>query len=109
MLPNTVTLSNAEAVITVVLFSAAVVGCISFWMAYLNETRRRKFEKEMAQRRLVQLERFVEFHNAQSRLENTVRQQQADQPAVTLPVTHCERRERRRRFLPLEGNANGTG
>lgn len=41
-------------------------------------------------------------------LEQIVAAQAATQSPVSVPVTHCERRERRRRFLPLEDNPNAT-
>lgn len=39
-------------------------------------------------------------------LERIVAAQTANQSPVSVPVTHCERRERRRRFLPLEDVAH---
>lgn len=109
MNPNTVTLSNIDAGIITVAFSVLAITTVCLWVFYSNEKRRRLFEREMHQRRLVQLERCVEFYNERDRLAEAVSRQRADAPAVTLPVTHCERRERRRRFLPLEGDTDGAG
>lgn len=41
-------------------------------------------------------------------LERIVAAQAADHPPVSIPVTNCERRERRRRFLPLEDRPDAT-
>lgn len=41
-------------------------------------------------------------------LERIVAAQTANQSPVSVPVTNCERRERRRRFLPLEDNRDAA-
>lgn len=102
-------LNRVEVFAVYGVLAALTVAAVYFWMRYANEHRRRLFEQEMHRRRLVQLERCVEFYNERDRLAEVVRRQRADTPAVTLPLTHCERRDRRRRFLPLEGDTNGAG
>lgn len=79
------------------------------WALYQDEKTRRRSEKEAYRRHLAQLERCIDFFKERDRLAEIVRRQVADQPVVHVPVTHCERRDRRRKFLPLEGNQDESG
>jgi hypothetical protein len=108
MTPNIVTLSNVEVFVAAVVLIVFAVATVCLWVSYANEKRRRLFEQEMHRRRLVQLERCVDMYRERDRLEAVVRRQVDDRPAVTLPVTHCERLERRRRFLPLEDSSHAA-
>lgn len=109
MTPNSLTLSSVEVFVVYGVVSVLMAATICLWICYANEKRRRLFDQEMHRRRLVQLERGLAFFTERDRLAEAVRLQRADTPTVTLPVTHCERRDRRRRFLPLESNTDGTG
>lgn len=95
-----------------VMFGIFIGACLGgmlvlfMWARYQDEKVRRLSEKESNRRRQEQLERCIAFFNERDRLAEAVRRQVADVPAVTLPVTDCERRDRRRRFLPLEGQSD---
>jgi hypothetical protein len=108
MIDNTITLSSLEVAIIHGAFLGLFVALIYFWVRYANEKQKRLSEQNIRGRRIVQLERCIEFFKERDRLEEVVRRQRAEASAVTLPVTHCERRERRRRFLPLEQDNNAA-
>lgn len=106
MTPNTV--SPLDSLMIGFCLGAGISGVLAFfvWARYQEEKVRRNSEKESHRRRCEQLERCIDFFNERDRLAEAVRRQISDVPAVTLPVTDCERRERRRRFLPLEGQSD---
>lgn len=74
----------------------------------LRESMRRRHEQRLQDR----VEMFQNMWRDESfrreRLEQTIAAQRSDQSPVSVPVTHCEHRERRRRFLPLEDNTNAA-
>lgn len=107
------TADNREIIVICVVFIfMAAVFLPVLMISMLEDRRLRKRLRERAEERersRADLLRRIEEDIQRSRqvhLEQEVQQQIADRPAVSLPVTHCERRERRRRFLPLEEGAN---
>lgn len=67
------------------------------WQDYDYKKRKRKYEEERAQR-----DAAFNLHIAHMReIATAVAQQKQDHPAITVPVTRCDRQERRR-VLKLE-------
>jgi hypothetical protein len=110
MTPN----SPNEAVF--VLLVVSVMACISLPLILFEmaETKRRRMrmKQQHEQRTQDRAEMFLQMwqHEAirREQLERIVAAQAANQSPVSVPVTHCERRERRRRFLPLEDSSNAA-
>jgi len=90
----------------VICISFVVMAAVFLPILLISMLEDRRLRKRMAERRrhneelLRQINENAE-RGRQARLVQEVQRQAADHPAVTLPVTHCERRSRRR-FLPLE-------
>lgn len=76
------------------------------------ETQRRRMrmkqrhEDRLQERASMLLDMWRDESNRRQELEQIVAAQAADHSPLAVPVTHCERRERRRRFLPLEVKDN---
>lgn len=75
----------------------AVPVLATFWQNREYEARKRRYDEERAR---IDREFRLRAERRREILAAVARQQQ-DQPAVTVPVTHCERHERRR-ILKLE-------
>jgi serine phosphatase RsbU (regulator of sigma subunit) len=114
MMPNLETAADSREllVICVVFASMAAVFLPILFFSIAEDRRLRKRMQERAAERehqRVELLRLIDENirrNQQARLEQEVQRQLADNTAVTLPITLCERRDRRRRFLPLEEHTN---
>jgi inner membrane protein involved in colicin E2 resistance len=66
-----------------------------------DKNNRRRVKQHQEERRAAQL-----AYNQE--IMAIIDRQRTEQPVVTVPVTHCERRERRRRLLPIEDNHDAT-
>jgi uncharacterized membrane protein (DUF106 family) len=87
-----------------------------FYVMWLTERRHRKNMQALYEQRRAMHEKFLnEIDRLQAQDQNirataAVLMQTSVSPTITVPITYCERRERRRRFLPLEeGNNNASG
>lgn len=114
MTPNLATANNPSELLAVgvaVLIMAAIFLPMLFFSMAEDRRLRKRMQERAAERERSRAEllRLIDEdirRNQQARLEQAVQRQRADSTVVTLPVTHCERRERRRRFLPLEDVAH---
>jgi uridine kinase len=104
---------NRELIIICVVFAGMAAIFLPILFASIAEDRRlrRRMKERMEERersRVELLRRIDEdvLRSQQAQIFQEVQRQIADQTVISLPVTHCERRERRRRFLPLEENTN---
>lgn len=70
---------------------------VSIWVGIDNKRRKRKYEEERA----VMEAEFCAHINNLREVRAALEQQKKDQPAVVVPVTYCERQERRR-IIKLE-------
>lgn len=110
MTPN----SPNEAVVVLIVFGLmATVGGIVTLISMLETKRlRKRMQQRREQYQQAQAATLQELWLAESRrrqeLERIVAAQAAEHTPVSVPITHCERRERRRRFLPLEDNPNAA-
>lgn len=105
--------SNEYVAILLVIGIMAIVGGIVTFISMLETKRlRKRMQQRREQYQQAQAATLQELWLAESRrrqeLERIVAAQAAEHPSVSVPITHCERRERRRRFLPLEDTPDAT-
>jgi len=79
-----------------------LVVVIMIGVAYVAGQDNRKRQERLKQYRLDQERSAAEFRAlVANRTAEILAQQKKEQPVITVPITHCERRARRK-FLPLE-------
>jgi hypothetical protein len=99
---HAITLGHLVVIVGVAIVFLAIPLGLLWWQDYEYRQRKRRYDAAKADDEARWQLYLGQQLAADRRRQAALEQQRQDHPAVTVPVTHCERRERRR-ILPLEG------